>query len=99
MKLKIVSTNGDVRAELHVSSEAVRRVVESQLPELRQKLDDAGVKVERFVVTADPNGGTARDDRNDRWREPVPVEPPLPAIRPRRAAVSPTATGRIDVSV
>ncbi len=99
VKLKIVSTNGDVRAELHVSSEAVRRVVESQLPELRQKLDDAGVKVERFVVTADPNGGTARDDRNDRWREPVPADPPVPAVRPRRTGATPSATGRIDVSV
>ena len=99
VKLKIVSTNGDVRAELHVSSEAVRRVVESQLPELRQKLDDAGVTVERFVVTADPNGGTARDDRNDRWREPVPVDPPVPAARPRRTGVTPSATGRIDGSV
>ena len=99
VKLKIVSTNGDVRAELHVSSEAVRRVVESQLPELRQKLDDAGVKVERFVVTADPNGGTARDDRSDRWREPVAVEPPVPAVRARRTAATPSAAGRIDVSV
>ncbi len=99
VKLKIVSTGGDVRAELHVSSEAVRRVVESQLPELRQKLDDAGVKVERFVVTADPNGGTARDDRSDRRREPVPADPPVPAVRARRTGATPSATGRIDVSV
>jgi flagellar hook-length control protein FliK len=99
VKLKIVSTGGDVRAELHLSSDAVRRVVESQLPELRQRLEDAGVKVERFDLTSDSNSGTARDDRGDRWNGPPPVEPPLTAVRPRQMAVAPSATGRIDVSV
>lgn len=100
VKLKIVSTGGDVRAELHVSSEAVRRVVESQLPELRQKLDAAGVTVQRFNVTADTGGGTARDDRGERWRPPVELPPSgPPAVRPRRASVLPSATGRVDVSV
>lgn len=102
VKVKIVSTGTDVRAELQVTSEAVRRVVESQLPELRQKLDEAGVRVQRMDVTTDSGGnaGTGRDDRAGRWQqEPaVPDFRPLPTGRPVR---QPTATGvprnRIDV--
>jgi len=97
VKLKIVSTGGEVRAELHVSSEAVRQVVQSQLPELQQRLDDAGVRVQRFDVTADPQGGTARDDRGEQWRGPPPVELP-PPIRPRLATVTAPDVGRVDVN-
>lgn len=98
VKLKIVSTGGEVRAELHVSSEAVRQVVQSQLPDLQQRLDDAGVRVQRFDVMADPQGGTARDGRGEQWRGPPPVELPPPPVRPRLAAVTAPATGRLDVN-
>lgn len=104
VKLKIVSTGGEVRAELHVSSDAVRRVVEGQLPELWQKLDDAGVRVQRMDVTSDSagnsNAGTARDDRGGRWEGPTPPEPvPLVPARPGRlSAVPASARTRIDLT-
>lgn len=104
VKLKIVSTGGDVRAELQVTSDAVRRVVESQLPELRQKLEDAGVRVQRMDVTTDSAGnssaGTARDDRGGRWQEPTAPDPlPFPTGRPARSpAVLAAAKNRVDVT-
>jgi hypothetical protein len=106
VKVKIVSTGGDVRAELQVTSDAVRRVVESQLPELRQKLEDAGVRVQRMDVTADSagtsngtNAGTARDDRGGRWQEPTPPDGvPFQPARAARPAVLATAKNRVDVT-
>jgi hypothetical protein len=60
-------------------------MIESQLPELRQRLEAAGITVQNFNVTTDPSGGGNRNAR----QEPTP-ETPTPLL----TAPSTTATTR-----
>lgn len=59
LKIRLVSDGDSIHGQVVVSSDAVRRMIESQLPELRQRLEDAGVSVQNFNVTTDANPGTS----------------------------------------
>jgi flagellar hook-length control protein FliK len=98
VQVQLVSRGNEVHGQVIVASEAVRQVMESQLPELRQRLEAAGVNVQQFSVATDAGGGGG-------GRSPYPADEPaakagpLPAAtaaaRPRAA---PTA-GSLDVTV
>ncbi|HEX4607552.1 MAG TPA: hypothetical protein VH092_05035, partial [Urbifossiella sp.] len=80
--------------------------IESQLPELRQRLEAAGVTVQRFDVTTDPSGGggsggaAARDDGTARQTLPDTTPATAPTARATRSwyGGSSPASG-LDVTV
>ncbi len=55
-----LTQNGDgINGQVMVSDDAIRRMIESQLPELRQRLEAAGVALQSFDVSTDANTGGA----------------------------------------
>jgi hypothetical protein len=94
VRVNLVSTGDEVRGQIVVADDAVRRVIEGQLPELRQRLEAAGVTVQGFdVTTADPGaGGGGAAYREAAPAEDVPIVRTGPA-RPRAAR----AAGGLDV--
>jgi hypothetical protein len=96
VKVRVLAMGDKIEARLVVSDDAVRRLIESQLPELRQRLEQAGVSVPKFDVTTD--GGRANTG-GDAWDRP---QPPAPQPRPAAPSAAPTAPsaagGRLDVT-
>jgi hypothetical protein len=53
MRVKLVSTSQEVTARFETTSEAARTAVEQNLPQLRESLDKAGIKVDHVEVVLD----------------------------------------------
>jgi flagellar hook-length control protein FliK len=53
MRVKLVSTSQEVTARFETTSEAARIAVEQNLPQLRESLDKAGIKVDHVEVVLD----------------------------------------------
>ncbi len=69
VKIKLVAVGDRLTAEVVVSSDAVRQMVESQLPDLRQRLADAGLNVPTLEVsTGDQQQGGRGNDANE-WEQ------------------------------
>jgi hypothetical protein len=75
-------------------------MLESQLPELRQRLEAAGVNIQRFDVATDANSGgwrnPHREAASDFAQRVASVEAPVARPRPRTA---PAGAGSLDVTV
>jgi flagellar hook-length control protein FliK len=98
VQVRVLATGDRVEARLVVTDDAVKHLIESQLPELRQRLEAAGVTVPQFDVTTD-SGGRATGD--ERWERPQPAfaPPPKSATPAARTPSRPTAAGGlIDVT-
>ena len=54
--VQIVSKGGEITAQFQVQNESVRAAIESQVVELKQSLEDQGVKVEAVQVTVESHG-------------------------------------------
>lgn len=65
LHIRLVASGDDLRAQVLVPDEAVRRLLESQLPELRQRLEAAGVSVQELNIATDSAGGRNRPDTPD----------------------------------
>jgi len=98
VKVRVLAMGDRVEARLVVSDDAVKRMIESQLPELRQRLEAAGVPVQKFdVMTGD--GGRSNTGGGG-WDRSQPAPTPrntaattsLPAARPTQPG------GLIDVT-
>lgn len=75
VNVHLVSNGDEVHGHVVVSSESVRQMIESQLPELRQRLEAAGVTVQNFNVSADASGGGNRNaGRESAPETPVPSQ-------------------------
>jgi len=105
MQVKIFASGDQMRAEVIVADQAVRGLLESQLPELRQKLEAAGLNIQRFDVSAESsssgNGNQPRDEQPNtpwEWFDPAQRNP---RTRPQTVLERPTPTlgQRIDVTV
>lgn len=101
LHVKLVASGDELRGQVLVADDSVRRLLESQLPELRHKLEAAGVSVQSLDVATDPNGGgrgAFREERDERpaFAPPVPRETEPP--RRLRVPVAPRA-GALDVTV
>ncbi|MCU0703218.1 MAG: flagellar hook-length control protein FliK [Fimbriiglobus sp.] len=103
VKVRVLALGDRVEARLVVSDDAVRKLIESQLPELRQRLEQAGVTVPRFDVSTDTGGGRANTGGGG-WERPQPFTPsprqsaPAPAPAPRLATRPVTIGGTLDVT-
>jgi flagellar hook-length control protein FliK len=91
VNVHLVSDGDVVRGNVVVASEGVRQMIEGQLPELRQRLEAAGVNVQNFSVTADASGG---NNRNPRQEAPSSPTNPLPGTGATSINASTTATNR-----
>lgn len=100
VRVNLIGSGEHVRGELVVADDAVRRMIESQLPELRQRLEAAGVTVQRFDVTTDTTGGGANANGGSADRTPAEVQPAPAAPRPARAwYAAPAPASGLDVTV
>jgi flagellar hook-length control protein FliK len=99
VQIQLVARGDEVHGQVLVASEAVRQTMESQLPELRQRLEAAGVNVQQFSVATDPGTGGGRNP----YRDSAPPEYAAPA--PSSTAAGPVRqpvgrrTGSLDVTV
>jgi flagellar hook-length control protein FliK len=97
--VRLLADGDAVRGQVVVADEAVRQVVESQLPELRQRLEAAGLSVGRFDVSADPGANGRGDPYRDAAAAEPGYDPAAPASRTTTRTASPARTGRVDVTV
>jgi flagellar hook-length control protein FliK len=95
VKVHLVATGDEIRGQVVVADDAVRRMIESQLPELRQRLDAAGITVHRFEVAADAGGGGRSDAP---WLPPAPEGTgPARSAPAGRAGPTVRSAGGLDV--
>lgn len=101
VRIHLTATGDEVRGQLFVADDSVRRLIESQLPELRQRLESAGVSIQRFDVST----GSTDSQAGQPWRggPPQHYEPGAvrQAIAPQRQPEPAPArsANRIDVTV
>jgi len=95
--VRLVTDADGLRGQVVVADDAVRRMIESQLPELRQRLEAAGVTVQRLDVSTDPGtGGPGNPYRGSSTPEFAPLSR---TADPRRPAGRAAVAGRVDVTV
>ena len=106
VQIRLISTGDNLSAHVTVATDAVRQMMESQLPELRQRLEQAGVNATQIDVSTQTAGQQAGSgEGNSRWQDarqeyPFFRPPDLPPSLPRsRVAVGSTGSGsRLDVT-
>lgn len=101
LQVRLVSSGDRVDGHLVVANDAVRGLIEAQLPELRQRLEAAGLTVQSFDVTTDPGGG--RNPGTGAGDRPAPGyaafdRDPFPPVRPRGRTAVAASAGRLDVT-
>jgi hypothetical protein len=73
-------------------------MIESRLPELRQRLEAAGVSVQSFDIATDPNANGSRNPSRDAATEFAPrMNREVTATAARRPRSAPAGT--LDVTV
>jgi flagellar hook-length control protein FliK len=80
VNIQLISTGDEVRGHVVVASDSARQLLESQLPELRQKLESAGLSVQNFSVSTDSSGsGTSSGSawQNQTSGTPSPYQAPV----------------------
>jgi flagellar hook-length control protein FliK len=100
LQIKLVTRGDEIHGQVLVADEAVRGLIESQLPELRQRLEAAGVNVQRFDVSVDPGTGGNRNPYRDAAQEYFPRVPSSNGqpVAPR-ARIGRPDSGSLDVTV
>lgn len=100
VQVHLTSDGSSIRGEVVVSNDSVRGMIESQLPELRQRLEAAGVTVQQFNVSTDTGGGGRGSPPQQSEPDPrfatdtvAPIRTPPPQTPGRQSA------GRLDVTV
>jgi flagellar hook-length control protein FliK len=100
VRVRLAAHNGQVMAELTVSNEAVQHLVESRMPELRHRLESAGLNVGGFDVrydgsaSADPRRQSANSWAWDASTESAPSGlAPIRGVEPKTGRI-----GLIDVT-
>ena len=105
VNITLTSSGNEVRGSVTVANHAVKGLIESQLPELRQRLEAAGVNVGRLEVGVDQgggNGGFQRHQARDFDFEPSPDNSAPPTANRFRGAPPKTdtnPTGSLDITV
>lgn len=97
LQIRLVARGDEIHGQVLTASDAVRGMIESQLPELRQRLEAAGVNVQRLEVSADASGNGGRNAYRDAAQEFGPRQPA--AATAPRARVGRAASGTLDVTV
>ncbi len=97
VRVRLIASGDSIHGQVVVSDDAIRRMIESQLPELRQRLEAAGVTVQTFDVTTDAGTGGGRNA----YRADAPADltriNAAPGAGPRPSG--PRAASVVDVTV
>ncbi len=100
VQIRLITRGDEVYGQVLVADDAVRRLIESQLPELRQRLEAAGVNIQRFDVATDSGTGgnqsAYREFAGPALAPRVPTGVPAPAPQAR---VGRFEAGSLDVTV
>ncbi len=99
LDIHLKSSGDRIDGHLIVANEAIRGMIESQLPELRQRLEAAGVTVHNLDVSTGSNSGQQQnpDGRPSPFFQfDDPAAPILPRTRIRSGV--PSGSGRLDVT-
>ena len=98
VKVKLIATGDRIQAEVLVGDDAVKRMIESQLADLRQRLESNGVQVSRFDVTTDAGGGEGRQSQS--WNDTAAglFLTARAAAEPPRARPTAAVAGVLDVT-
>ena len=100
VQIRLITRGDEVYGQVLVADDAVRRLIESQLPELRQRLEAAGVNIQRFDVATDSGTGgnqsAYREFTGAALAPRVPAGVPAPAPQAR---VGRFEAGSLDVTV
>ncbi len=92
LQIRLVARGDEIHGQVLVADQAVRQMLESQLPELRQRLEASGVNVQSFNVAADTSGGNRNPYRDTPEFAPLRTSTET-SIAPPRARI-----GRAEVS-
>lgn len=97
VKVRLIASGDRIQAEVLVGDDAVKRMIESQLADLRQRLEASGVQVSRFDVNTDA-GGAGRQSRS--WEGTAAGLFPTARTTAEPSRPRPTATvaGVLDVT-
>lgn len=100
IRIHLRSTAEGVTAHLTVAEEGVRKMIESQLPDLRQRLADAGVTVNGFNVSTDSGSNRGQSESSTleqpfEWQ--VAAQQQQPAHRPPKVRPATSSVG-LDVT-
>ena len=100
VQIRLITRGDEVYGQVLVADDAVRRLIESQLPELRQRLEAAGVNIQRFDVATDSGTGGSqsayREFTGAALAPRVPTGVPAPAPQAR---IGRFEAGSLDVTV
>jgi flagellar hook-length control protein FliK len=97
VQIRLVTRGDEVHGQVLVANDAVRQMMESQMPDLRQRLEAAGVNVQRFDVSTDAgSGGNQNAYHGSAVPEFAPVAAPAAAPRARIGRIE---AGSLDVTV
>ncbi|MBY0456825.1 MAG: flagellar hook-length control protein FliK, partial [Gemmataceae bacterium] len=97
VRIRLTADADGIHGQVVVSNDAIRRMIESQLPELRQRLEAAGVSVQNLDVSAGDTGRSAADTGTPTYGTdfaPASTRPGTPTTQARAAARS---SGLLDV--
>lgn len=98
MQIRLVARGNEIHGQVLVADAAVRQLLESQLPELRQRLEASGVNVQSFGIATDAGTGGNRNP----YREAPEFAPLLVSespVAPRARIGRAEATSTLDVTV
>ena len=69
LRISVRNEAGVLTTDLHSPNEAVRHLLESSLPALREHLNGAGIEISRFTVSAGLDFGQLADRRPQTWQQ------------------------------
>lgn len=100
VRVNLLASGDEIHGQVIVADDAVRRMIETHLPDLRQRLEAAGLNIQRFDIAADPGTGGGRNP----YREDSPSRLFLnhslpPSFAPRSSVQSKLTAGGIDITV
>lgn len=98
LQIRLVARGDEMHGQVLVANEAVRGMIESQLPELRQRLEAAGVSVQSFDVSTD-SGSSGRNPYRDAATEFLPRSTTTIGTVPQARIGRPSGSSSLDVTV
>jgi hypothetical protein len=98
VRVHLISSGDEIRGQVIVGDDAVRRMIENQLPELRSRFETAGMNIQHFDVTAERNqsNGNTADLPDDTARNAI--QTPM-AMQNRSSSMVRSSSSSIDVTV
>src|SRR5579883_452662 len=100
VQIRLTTSGDEIHGQVLVANDSVKQMLESQMPELRQRLEAAGVNLQQFNIATDAGSGGNRNSYRDATPEFTPSTAAAEApSAPPRARIGRIETGSLDVTV